>query len=227
MTPSFRVGIAVLTLLSTLATGPAAAADGSGSSSSEPAPLTGEVLITSDPGLEPGTSDVTGTCNQPLGGSEFSFVVTGPAIGPYPGTFREEGTFTLGPPGFPLVSFEAEFWIWSAAGTVHGFKTRRDVTSPVMGVGACGGFAFTGAAANAVAFQTPVLYTADITTAGGTATDSGESFVTYEDTQLRPPLVEGQGFAFDESFESTSFGGDEDDEDDDDGDDDDDDGGDG
>jgi hypothetical protein len=227
MTTSFRVGLAVLALLSTLATGPAAAADGSGSSSSEPAPLTGEVLITSDPGLEPGTSEVTGTCNQPFGGSEFSFVVTGPAIGPYPGTFREVGSFTLGPPGFPITSFEAEFWITSPEGTVHGFKTRRDVTSPVMGVGVCGGFVFTGAQAGAVDFQTPVRYIADITTTEGTATDRGESFVTYDDIQLRPPLVEGQGFAFDESFESTSFSGDEDDDGGDDDDDDDDDGGDG
>jgi hypothetical protein len=207
-----RAGLAVLCFLSTLVAIPAVSANGSDGSGSEPVPLTGQVLITSEAG-DPGTSEVSGTCN-PLGESDFTFVVTGVAIGPYPGTFAEVGSFTLGPVGFPLVAFEAEFTITSPAGTVTGTKTLEGVTP--THIGACGEFVFSGAEAEAVNFQVPVRYTATITTPGGTATDQGDSFVSYGDTQLRGEAAQGNGFAFDEGFSSTSFSGDDDDDDDDD-----------
>ena len=57
--------------------------------------LSGETFQASDLPAT-GTSQATGTCT-PLGDSAFSFHVTGTAIGPYPGTFVEDGTFTIGP----------------------------------------------------------------------------------------------------------------------------------
>jgi hypothetical protein len=69
----------------------------------------------------------------------------------------------------------------------------------------CGEFAFGGTEADAVSFQTPVAYSAQITTTGGTATDQGDSFVSYGDTQLRGEPAGGNGFSFTESFTSTSF----------------------
>lgn len=66
-------------------------------------------------------------------GGTLTFSVSGIAAGPYPGTFTETGTVTLGPrdipiPGAPgqfrapILHFEAEFTITSALGTVTGTK---------------------------------------------------------------------------------------------------------
>jgi hypothetical protein len=221
MTKSFRTGLAVVAVLSALLTAQAAFANGSGGP--EPVPLTGEVLITSELG-DPGTSEVSGDCNE-LGESTFTFVVTGVAIGPYPGTFREEGTIVVGPfgvpeVGFAPVSFDATFTITSPQGMVTGTKTLTDPPPP--GFGACGEFVGAGTEAEAIDFQGNTAYTATITTPGGTATDTGLSFVSYADTQIRG-RADFEGFSFGESFTSTSFSVDDDDDDggDDDGDDDD------
>jgi hypothetical protein len=204
MSRALRLGLGVLAVLSALVAVQAASADGP-----EPVPLTGEVLINSE-GTEPGTSDVSGTCN-PFGESEFTFEVTGVAVGPYPGTFTESGRFTLGPVGFPLVVFESEFTITSANGTVTGTKTLEGVMP--THVGACGEFAFGGSEAEAVDYQVPVRYTATISTPGGSATDSGDSFVSHADTQIRN-VEDFTEFSFSETFTSTSFVADDDDDDD-------------
>jgi hypothetical protein len=199
MRKRFRVGgFAVAVCLSALFSVPAALANGSEESV---VPLTGETLVTSEAG-DPGTSQVDGTCN-PLGTSTFTYTVTGVAVGPFPGTFVESGSFTLGPVGFPIESFEATFTITSAAGTVTGTKTLTGATS--IGSGVCGAFAFGGTEAEAVDLQTGVRYTAQITTPSGTATDSGDSVVSYDETQLRGEAAQGNGFSFTESFTSTSF----------------------
>jgi len=52
--------------------------------------LTGETFI--------GVLTVTATCD-PTSNSTISYSVTGTATGPYPGTFTESGTATLGPQG--------------------------------------------------------------------------------------------------------------------------------
>jgi hypothetical protein len=206
-----RVGLAVLVVLSALVVTTSAVAGSDDDVVLEP--LTTETLITSEAG-DPGTSTVTGTCNL-LGPSTFDFEVTGVAVGPYPGTFREVGRFTLASPISPLTSFKATFTITSPQGavTVRGLKTLTGVTSP--GLGICGEFAFGGLSANAIDIETPVRYAALITAQGATAIDSGDSFVNYGDTQLRGEPVQGNGFAFVETFNSTSFKQDDDDEDDD------------
>jgi hypothetical protein len=191
----------VLALLSSVAAAPAAADDGP---TAGPQPLTAETLLASELGT-PGTSTVTGTCN-PFGTSTFEFTVTGQAFGPYAGTFTESGSFTFGPFGLPDVgfgvgAFESAFTISSDAGTVHGTKT---LTVPGTGFGACGVFAFPTGGANAADFEGVLTYTAHITTPGGSATDSGESFVNYGDTQIRG-MIGFNGFNFDESYTSTDF----------------------
>jgi hypothetical protein len=56
-----------------------------------------------------------------------SYTATGPAVGPYPGTYRETGTATLERItttniGVPIVAFQAEFTIDSAVGRISGTK---------------------------------------------------------------------------------------------------------
>jgi hypothetical protein len=185
-------------ILSSVFAAPAAA--GGPYPNKTPQTLTGEVLLASEiPG--PGTSTFSGTCD-PLGNSTFQFTVTGLAEGPYPGTFTESGTITFGPfgvveVGFGVAAFNASFTIQSAVGTVTGTKT---LATPNTGFGACGVFAFP---TGGIDFEGNVVYQAQITTPGGSATDSGTSFVNYGDTGIRG--VPGfNGFNFDESFTSTS-----------------------
>lgn len=196
MQTRFRAGgLAVAVCLAALITVPVASAAA--------APLTGETLITSEAG-DPGTSELSGTCD-PLGTSAFTFRVTGVAVGPYAGTFVEEGTFTVASAlsGFLVQSFASTFTITSPAGTVTGSKTLTGATS--IGTAPCGAFAFGGTEANAVDLQTNLRYSAAITTPTGTATDNGDSFLNYDETQLRGEPAQGNGFSFLETFTSTSF----------------------
>src|SRR4051812_35053122 len=93
----------------------------SAAQSANPAPksLTGEAFLASGFPAR-GLSQVSGTCD-PLGESSFSFHVEGEAVGPYTGTFVENGTFTIAPIATPmLLTFDATFTITSPAGTVTG-----------------------------------------------------------------------------------------------------------
>jgi hypothetical protein len=203
--------VAVAAILFGLAAGPAAATraegedDGDdGGSPSLVAPLTGENLLASELGT-PGTSTVSGTCN-PFGTSTFTFTVTGEAFGPYPGTFTESGTLTLGPfgagPSFAATSFESTFTINSPAGTVTGSKTLTALGAPTS-LGLCGTAAFPTGGANALHFDGTLSYTATITTPTGSRTDSGESHVTLQDAQVRGQ-VGFNGFNFLETYTSSS-----------------------
>jgi hypothetical protein len=190
-------GIAVL-VIALVGANQAAAGGNNGSGV---APLTGETLLASE--IPPrGTSTVTGTCNpNPLGDSTFTFTVTGEASGPYPGTFTESGTFTIGPAAtVALVSFDSTFTITSPQGTVTGMKT---FTGPLE-FGACGLLAFPPPASpDAHSLQATLSYSAEITTPSGSGTDSGTSVVTYQDTRVRG-MMGFNGFSFDENFESTA-----------------------
>ena len=77
-------------------------------------------------------------------GGSLSFSAAGIASVPYLGTFTETGTVTLGPrdipiPGMPgqfvapILSFEAEFTITSALGTVMGSKTMTAASDANVG----------------------------------------------------------------------------------------------
>src|SRR5689334_15514715 len=75
-----------------------------------PKNLTGEAFIAS--GLPArGLSQATGTCD-PSGNSVYQFHVEGEAVGPYTGTFVEDGTFTIAPITTPVIAtFDATFTI--------------------------------------------------------------------------------------------------------------------
>ena len=215
------IGVAIAAILFGLAAAPATANGGQGEDDDDGnpsvvAPLTGENLLGSELGT-PGTSTVSGTCN-PLGSSTFMFTVTGEAFGPYPGTFTESGTITLGPfgigPSFAATSFESTFTINSTAGTVTGSKSLTPAGAPTS-LGLCGTAAFPTGGAEALHFDGTLSYTASITTPTGSGTDSGESHVTLQDSQIR-----GQagfnGFNFVEVYTSSSVPGEECEEDSDD-----------
>src|SRR2546421_4945326 len=70
-----------------------------------------EIMIGGEIGV-PGTSQLNGTCD-PTTDSEFHFFATGSTFGPYPGTFVEKGTFTIGPampqPNGNVLEFVTDF----------------------------------------------------------------------------------------------------------------------
>jgi hypothetical protein len=213
MKARFRGCLVIAAALSALSATQVALASGDDGPTAT-APLTSETLITSELG-DPGSSNVTGTCD-PLGTSTFTFSVSGVAVGPYAGNFSEHGTLSMGPAlaGFQPVSFQSSFTITSPAGAVlvTGMKSLVDGA----GAAACGEFASDAGNAEAIVFQANVEYKATITTAAGSAEDSGVSNVDYSDSQVRG--VEGfNGFTFIETFISTApapGGGDDDGDDD-------------
>jgi hypothetical protein len=177
--------------------------DGDNGTPSTVAPLTGETLSAAEVGelgVPTGTSTVSGTCN-PLGTSVFDFTVTGIASGPYPGTFTETGTITLGPLG--PVSFTSDFKIFAPDGTltVDGSKVRVGFEAPPPFVGLCTTVPLPPDNADAIHFEGTVSYEATITTPAGSRMDSGESRVDFQDTQVRGV---SNGFNFTETFVSTS-----------------------
>ena len=192
------VWVALIAISLGLAAAPAQAGGDEGNGTTV-TPLTTENLSTTELGT-PGSSTVTGTCN-PLGTSTFAFTVTGVATGPYPGTFTESGTVTIGPLAPTATSFESTFTINSVSGTVTGSKSLVGFEASSLGL--CGDAAFPTGGANSLHFEGTVSYTATITTPTGTGTDSGESFVNLQDAQVRGQ-VGFNGFAFLETFTSTA-----------------------
>lgn len=84
-----------------------------------------------------GPFTVTGICDPTS--SSFTFSASGAARGPYPGTFGESGSFTLGPIDattghYPLTSFSAIFTITSGSTTVSGTKSASSFTQDAFAV---------------------------------------------------------------------------------------------
>lgn len=69
------------------------------------------------------------TANSP-GAGTISYEASGPATGPYPGTFTENGTFTVASGG-EIKSFTAEFTIDSPIGDVTGTKSAKNIGGAV------------------------------------------------------------------------------------------------
>jgi hypothetical protein len=161
-----------------------------------PVSLAGETFIGTgqSEGGPIGTSEVSGTCNA-SGISTFTFTVTGTASGPYPGTFTESGSFTLGPAVtqpdgnivFPPLALDATFTILSATTTITGQKSLSPRTLKPYDFGACGeGLApFGFSTPNAAALQIMARYEAVIPRDGKTFRDHGDSFVDYGDLGVR------------------------------------------
>lgn len=139
-----------------------------------PPTLTGEQFI-----AEP---EITASCN-PDGTSTVTFTASGVATGPYPGTFTEVGTATIGPqtlsPGGgqsigTLLTFDAVFTIQSPAGEVTGTKTIAfPVTNPAteVAIGQCN--SFQNVELVDVIDRFTVRYEAQISTAEGDFGDHG------------------------------------------------------
>jgi hypothetical protein len=152
-----------------------------------PLTLTGESL--KDPPGEGGTL-ATVSCNPVPGGlATASFESSGLAVGPYPGTYTESGTFTVATATRtefpPAAGFQSNFRIVSGANVITGTKTMQS------GFGRCEddfGGGRDGPEVFAIA-----RYEARIETPNGVFTDSGTSEVVVQDRQIaadRPERVQ-------------------------------------
>jgi hypothetical protein len=101
--------------------------------SSPPPSLTGESFFgpgTRDPNPPGSSFSYYGTCD-PAGYSSFAFATSGVTEGPYPGTFRETASVTIGPqgdnPGYTtfgaITAFSGSFSIASGSTTITGTKS--------------------------------------------------------------------------------------------------------
>jgi hypothetical protein len=171
-------------------------------------PLTGEFLNALDGSINIGTVTVTVDCDA-AGGPTFSYTATGPAVGPYPGTYTESGSGTLVAPTDPTLgfvpsgnvdSFEAEFTINSPVGVVTGTKEFSS-TGPNGGI--CHTDTSRGFPVGAHSLQAQATYTAEITTATGTCTTTGTTQVNVAEAIApdAPPESPVQSFdSFQERF---------------------------
>jgi hypothetical protein len=145
-----------------------------------PPTLSGEELSA----LDSGAISVSGACNSE-GTTTIDFAASGVASGPYPGTFTESGTATLGPVrpdgsgAAPLVGFKATFTIDSPAGQVAGSKELGPGDPSLDSLGIC----TEPAGPHIVVAQSADLrYTAEIRTPDDKAfTDQGQTGVAFSD----------------------------------------------
>jgi hypothetical protein len=179
-------------------------------------PLSGEFLGS---GGEDFT--VTATCSE-TGTSTISYSAFGAAVGPYPGTFTEVGTVTIGQTpaggfslGFPLkrvTTLEAFFTIDSPDGQVTGRKRLVAQTDEVVGV--CADFTdytppsgspISGSYQRVCACPFGLSYEAIIETATGTFQDQGRSGLLIEELQLTAGGGVAEADVFNEAFNSSSI----------------------
>jgi hypothetical protein len=150
--------VASLVVLLALAAAPSVAAQ-------TPGTLTGTVL---NGGANPslGIGAVAIDC-EAAGTSTVTYTVVGAALGPYPGTYEETGSFTIA--NGQVTAFDAAFTIESGLAEVEGSKSLRTSTSAVCLEGPEPGIAaFTDVSVIA-------SYEATITTPLGTFTDEGRA----------------------------------------------------
>jgi hypothetical protein len=202
--------------LAVVAVGAALAPAGAGA---QAPPLTGETLKD----LNSSTVTITRSCN-PQGTSTINFTASGPATGPYPGTFTETGTITIGPqtqppgaffPSFttgPIASFNASFTINSPSGQVTGSKSYqldpqgrdfgicaefsgKDV--PELGASNASGFL-------AEAFAYNLRYQAQIVTPAGSGSDTGQAEAFPGAFSVQSTTSSSSGNDFLENFVSST-----------------------
>jgi hypothetical protein len=175
-----------------------------------PPTLTGESfaagLFTTPAGQ--GSITLTSASCDPAGTSTLSYQVSGPAAGPYPGTFTETGTVTMGPQNNPsgfsnpsalITSWTVSFTITSPAGSVTGTETLPTgaTTTGICTTASQSPIGSEQYAANVVA-PTGLAYQATITVGGAQFADQGLSIpVTLNDVPVDPATNN-----FNESFTS-------------------------
>jgi hypothetical protein len=155
------------------------------------------------------TPTVTANCNSD-GTSTISFSAFGAAAGPYPGTFTEVGTATVGPqtvtngsPQGTLLTFDAVFTIQSSIGNVTGTKT---IVSPVtdpgsqVAVGDC--ITLNGVELRELIDRFTIRYEAEISAPTGEFADRGvvPLMTLHRDRYVDSNIVFFQEFT--ESFQS-------------------------
>lgn len=146
--------------------------------------LDGEVF-SQNPGE--GTLVITSASCDPTGTSTFSFFATGPATGPYPGTFEESGTITIGPHLSSTIgaalTVTAFFTIDSVNGDVTGTKS---FTGPSDTIASQGGLCLdAGQTLRSVNLNSAgVTYSATITTSSGTFHDEGDADINVLEQTL-------------------------------------------
>jgi hypothetical protein len=183
----------------------------------DPPGLTGEFLVASP-------VDVMASCSE-TGPSTVNYFASGDAFGPYPGTFTETGSVTIGhtPPspaqfvnGFPLTrvtSFIAFFTIDSPTGQVTG--TKRLIVESDEVIGLCsdfssrelypGGPVVTGTFREFCACPFGLSYDATIKTTAGAFEDQGLSGALLNEFQASPPGGFAPSDVFNEAFSSSGI----------------------
>ncbi len=165
----------------------AALAGASAAGSQAGGTLTGEFLVGST-----GATSYQGEvdCN-PAGTSTLTATATGPAFGPYPGTFEETATVTVG--GGQVLSAQSEFTIFSDDTRIEG--TKELLASP-SGVGACERTITSTTCTESFFSSSVVTYTATIIGPTGTSATSGTATlatpVTFQGACGATEVVFGQ-----------------------------------
>ena len=198
---------------------PAKTQDGS------PPTLDGETLDAMSARDVPGTIDGPGevtveavncSIEESQGTGTISYTATGDAAGPYPGSFTETGTFTLGDPppdaSLPgqrmITSFTAEFEIDSpATGTrITGTKSAENLSLLARCYELESGI-FPGTTQVRIAVPgggpgTDVTYEAKIETSSATFADRGTAFVFLREISFSDGETSGELIQFHEDFSS-------------------------
>jgi hypothetical protein len=147
--------------------------------------------------MQVGTLDIVADCQPASGQPTIDYTASGPATGPYPGTYQETGRATIAGSNpaarQAVVAFDAQFTIDSTVGRVTGTK-QLDTSQPAVppaNTGNC----FQIVSNRDAFFDVNATYTATITTATGTCTTQGSATVSLSE-QVRPnqPQFDGRSF---------------------------------
>lgn len=157
-----------------------------GAAAPPPLSLAGEMLS--------GVPLISASCDF-SGTSTITFTVTGTASGPYPGTFSESGTVTIGPQGLAdpnspgeVTSFAANYVIKSGKYTVTGSMQLTTDIFLATNQGFCNdGLESAGMAAT---------YTASTRGGGAPATSSGKTSTAFNAGAAYPTANFSQFFSF-------------------------------
>jgi hypothetical protein len=168
--------------------------------------------------------NVTADCD-PDGVSTVRYTATGPATGPYPGTFFLSGRVTIGPQEFegalpgtvagPVLTLTEGFVVFSPLATVTGSKTLPEDIDPSVSQGTCMEVTDFPGSGTVVVVSTQPRYDATIYEPLGTFHDEGDALLSFTELDLDVGRIAG----FDQFFLQSDPAPPPDDDDDDDDDD--------
>jgi hypothetical protein len=168
--------------------------------------------------------NVTAECNQD-GVSTVRYTATGPATGPYPGTFFLSGRVTIGPQEFegpmegtvagPVLTLSEGFVVFSPLATITGSKTLPENIDPSVSQGTCMEVTDFPGSGTVVVVSTQPRYDATIHEPLGTFHDEGDSLLSFTEIDLDVGRIAGFDQFFLQSDPSPPPDDDDDDDDDD------------